>query len=245
MALPVLACGVYTKTADDFVMELLLLPISPRFILDIYFMVAIIPIIIGESFILKVQQLVSWKKAILIVTTGNLFNVILTLLMILIIINFIDLVLVNNEAYSLSLSLISVAVGITLSSMYLSFAHQSKLFQKIGKKRSIFLTYLLFTVFSLFPMFAVNLFDTVNRLEKTPTLLKVQHCPYSLWFFTSSWAFGIPLLFLGLGMIQSWIFYLWWLPFFCAFFIISGMIVLMLAGPVITCQFDKIKKRII
>lgn len=82
-------------------------------------------------------------------------------------------------------------------------------------------------------------------LEKTPTLLKVQHRPYSLWFFTSSWAFGIPLLFLGLGMMQSWIFYLWWLPFFCAFFIISGMIVLILAGQVITCQFDKSKKRII
>lgn len=82
-------------------------------------------------------------------------------------------------------------------------------------------------------------------LEKTPTLLKVQHRPYSLWLVTSGWALGIPLLFIGLGLIENWIFYLWWFPAFCAFFLISGIIVLMLAGQIITCQFDKTKNRVI
>ncbi|HBE16065.1 MAG TPA: hypothetical protein DEG17_04010 [Cyanobacteria bacterium UBA11149] len=76
-------------------------------------------------------------------------------------------------------------------------------------------------------------------LEKTPTQLKLRHRPYFLWIATGSWLFGIFVLIL-LITLQSWLFYLWWIPVFLILNILIAISLLLFTRQIIICHFDKV-----
>ncbi|MFP5271977.1 hypothetical protein [Coleofasciculus sp.] len=76
-------------------------------------------------------------------------------------------------------------------------------------------------------------------LEKTPTQLKLQHRPYLIWQLSGCLVFGIPLLFILLSLVSTWIIYLWWLPLFLVLNTVFGLVLLVFAGRVFTYHFDK------
>ena|SRR4028118_1757276 len=76
-------------------------------------------------------------------------------------------------------------------------------------------------------------------LEKTKTQLKLRHRPYSIWSLTASWMLGTLLLILLIYLQYTWLIYLRWMPLFIVFNIVTSSLMLILAGQVITCHFDK------
>lgn len=76
-------------------------------------------------------------------------------------------------------------------------------------------------------------------VKQTQTQLKLLHQPYLVWIVAGSLMIGIPSLILLIYLNDSWIIYLWWMPLFFPSIIILGFLVLIFAGQVVTCQFDK------
>ena len=76
-------------------------------------------------------------------------------------------------------------------------------------------------------------------LEKTKTQLKLRHRPYSVWISIGSWVLGISLLALLIYLQNPWLFYIWWMPLVPILNILLSLLILLLAGQVVTCHFDK------
>ncbi|HEY9649719.1 MAG TPA: hypothetical protein V6C95_03580 [Coleofasciculaceae cyanobacterium] len=76
-------------------------------------------------------------------------------------------------------------------------------------------------------------------LEKTKTQLKLRHRPYTLWMITGSWMLVIVVLLLLISLQQTWLIYLGWMPLFIVLNIIISSLVLIVAGRVVICHFDK------
>lgn len=76
-------------------------------------------------------------------------------------------------------------------------------------------------------------------LEQTKTQLKFRYRPYSLWLGTGGWIVGtfllVPIIYLQL----SWMLYLWWIPLFIVLNIVASIALLIFAGRVVICHFDK------
>lgn len=76
-------------------------------------------------------------------------------------------------------------------------------------------------------------------LEKTKTQLKLRHRPYTLWMITGSWMLMILVLLLLISLQQTWLIYLEWMPLFIVLNIVMSSLVLIVAGRVTLCHFDK------
>ena len=76
-------------------------------------------------------------------------------------------------------------------------------------------------------------------LEQTKTQLKFRYRPYSLWMATGGWIVGTFLIVLIIYLQLSWMFYLWWIPLFLVLNILASIALLIFAGKVVICHFDK------
>lgn len=76
-------------------------------------------------------------------------------------------------------------------------------------------------------------------VEKTATKLTLQHRPARVWIAAGVFVLVIPFVLLLIGQNNTWLFYIWWFPLLPVAFVILGLLVLILAGGVISCGFDK------
>src|SRR6476661_5573770 len=76
-------------------------------------------------------------------------------------------------------------------------------------------------------------------VEKTATKLTLQHRPAGVWIAAGVFVLVIPFVLLLIGQNNTWLFYIWWFPLLPVVFVIIGLLVLILAGGVISCDFDK------
>ncbi|GET41395.1 hypothetical protein [Microseira wollei] len=81
--------------------------------------------------------------------------------------------------------------------------------------------------------------QTMVILEQTKTQLKFRYRPDSIWMATGGWIVGTFLLIAMIYLQLSWIFYLWWIPLFLVLNIVASIALLIFAGRVVICHFDK------
>ncbi len=76
-------------------------------------------------------------------------------------------------------------------------------------------------------------------VEKTATKLTLQHRPVGAWIAAAVFVLVIPCVLLLIGQNNTWLFYIWWFPLLPILFVIIGLLVMILAGGVVCCGFDK------
>ncbi|MCL1470207.1 hypothetical protein [Argonema antarcticum] len=76
-------------------------------------------------------------------------------------------------------------------------------------------------------------------LENTKKHLKFRHRPYSLWLGTTGWMGGTFLLILLIYHKLGWLTYVLWIPPLLLLSLVASGLVLILAGRVVICHFDK------
>lgn len=76
-------------------------------------------------------------------------------------------------------------------------------------------------------------------LENTKTQLKFRYRPYSLWLGIGGWMVGTFLLILLIYHQLRWLTYVLWIPPLLLLSLVASGLVLILAGRVVICHFDK------
>ncbi len=76
-------------------------------------------------------------------------------------------------------------------------------------------------------------------LENTKTQLKFRYRPYSLWLGTGGWMVSTFLLILLIYHQLRWLTYVLWIPPLLLLSLVASGLVLILAGRVVICHFDK------